>query len=97
MKKMLISGVCALALAAVFCTKAVSNRSSASMLTLQNIEALAEAEPTSVGTCYFDAPFSDYSSDWQLECNSSTSDDKIYPCPENTSYGRFKTSDRCTK
>lgn len=99
MKKKILFGVAALAIATVaaFNVNVKTKNDNISLLSLSNIEALAQESGTPAGRCYIVQYFGDYGN--KIFCTTDTNEEKIYPCPSSTSYQGFSESakDRCTK
>jgi hypothetical protein len=70
-----------------------------SLLSLANIEALAQQEGgTPAGHCFLYVTFST-TNGFKEFCDTRTDNETIYPCPTSSSYGPYLNSaqDRCTK
>jgi hypothetical protein len=54
---------------------------------------------TKRGWCYINQPFAQEAPSWRKECNQSTNDSEIFPCPTSDSYKVFLdvARDSCTK
>jgi hypothetical protein len=73
----------------------LSNKNTVLDISLAQIEALAQNEGTSVGTCYLQGTGGVYES--KIPCDSRTDNNTIYPCLSSALHYYTTYSDRCTK
>ena len=94
-KKLIFAGAVVLMAAAAVTAYMANYRPDPFDLLNANIEALAQDEGTSVGSCYVSGYGGTHS--WLPECNRETSIHEIFPCPTIQSYIAPTASSMCTK
>ena len=65
---------------------------------LANIDALVqtESEGTKVGNCHIRS-YGNEKRAWRYFCNTATTNELIYPCPNQDEYGASAGETKCTK